>query len=84
MHARNKVESLGIRAKSQVERAPVPARSDDYGISNKNENDHAAAQAHPSLKATSEEGIIVKEETLASKNCAEKYIILYYLKQTLQ
>ncbi|XP_038898255.1 uncharacterized protein LOC120085971 isoform X2 [Benincasa hispida] len=62
----NDVENLGIREESQVDRAPVPAQSVDYAVTDKNEDDHAAAQAHPSLKATSEEGIIVREETLAS------------------
>lgn len=83
MHAGNNVESLGIRAEIQVDRAPVPAQSVDYAVTDKNEDDHVAAQAHPSLKATSEEGMIVREEALASKKGAGKYFILYYLKQKL-
>ncbi|CAK9309832.1 unnamed protein product [Citrullus colocynthis] len=63
----NNIESLGIRAEIQVDRAPVPAQSVDYAVTDKNEDDHAAAQAHPSLKATSEEGMIAQEEALASK-----------------
>lgn len=78
MHAGNNVEKEGIREtetfqvlqetgdyqESQVDRAPVPDQSVDIVVTKKEEGDHAVTLARPSLKITSDKGIIVQEKNV--------------------
>lgn len=94
MHAGDNVENIGRkretfqvlqesrdRQESRVDGAPVPDQSVDYAVTGKDEGDHDVPLDRPSLKATTDEGIIVHEDTLYKKKGVKMFFILYFLKQ---